>query len=87
MTQFGRRLTCSPPLAMEKLVHIDYRVTPQYVIHRTGQLMGEDGERFALALFFLQAGQRFLADRIMPETASRRCRKRPRAIGIADRRA
>ena len=72
---------------MEKLVHIDYRVTPQYVIHRTGQLMGEDGERFALAVFCLQAGPIFLADRIMPEKESRRFRKRPLEIGLAALRA
>ena len=49
--------------------------------------MGEDGERFALAMFFLQAGQIFLADRIMPETEYRRFSKRPRELGIADLRA
>jgi hypothetical protein len=49
--------------------------------------MGSDGERFALAMVFLQAGQICLADRIMPETESRRFSTRPRELGIADLRA
>ena len=40
VTQVGRRLTCSPPLSREQLVHIEPRVTPQQVGHRTGSCMG-----------------------------------------------
>ena len=72
MTQLGSGLTYSPPLSMEKFVHIGHCVTLQYVIHCAGSLMGEDGERFALAMFFLQAGQIFLADQMMPEKEHRR---------------
>ena len=72
---------------MEKCVHIAHRVTPPHVVHRTGQCMGEDGERFALAMFFLHAGPICWADRIIPEKEYRRFRKRPLERGIADLRA
>ena len=72
---------------MEQWVHLEHCVTLHYVIYGTGQCMGEDGSRFARAMFCLQAGQIFLADRIMPEQEPRRFRKRPRERGIADLRA
>ena len=72
---------------MKKFVPIEPHVPSQQVVHGTGQLMGSDGSRFALPMFFLQAGQIFLADRISPEKAPRRFRKRPLEIGMADLRA
>jgi hypothetical protein len=72
---------------METWVHSAHRVTLQYGIPRTGPLMGEDGDRFARAMFLLPAGQIFLADRMMPEQEHRRFRKRPCALGMAALRA
>ena len=56
-TQCGRRLTCSPPLSTEECVHIEHRGTPQQVVHRTGEVMGADGQRFARAMLCLSAGE------------------------------
>src|SRR5215510_9480622 len=72
---------------MKKCAPIAPRVTPPYVIHCPRQWMGSDGERFALAMVFRQAGQICLADRMMPEKEPRRFRKRPRERGLAARRA
>ena len=53
VTQLGGRLACSPPLALEKLVPIERGRTFQHVIDRPGQLMRQDRQGLALALFFL----------------------------------
>src|SRR5215468_700139 len=53
VTQFGRRLARSAPLAMEKLVHIKGRPALYHIIDRPGELVSQDGQRLALAVFFL----------------------------------
>ena len=53
VTQLGRRLACSAPLAMEKLVQIEHYPAFQHVIDGTREFMGQDRERLALAVFFL----------------------------------
>ena len=39
VTQLGRRLACSPPIALEKGVEIEHHSPFQHVIDRLGQLM------------------------------------------------
>ena len=53
MTQLGGRLTCSPPLALEKSVQIEHDPPFQHVIDGTREFMGQDREGLALAVFFL----------------------------------
>ena len=52
-TQLGGRLVCSPPLALEKLLHIERGSTLQHMIDGAGQLMRQDGDSLALAMFCL----------------------------------
>ena len=49
--------------------------------------MRQDGQRLALAVFFLKAGQRLLARRIMAEKQERRFGEGPLELGMADLRA
>jgi hypothetical protein len=64
--QLGRRLACSAPLAMKKCVQIEHHPTFQHVRDRTGELMGQDRERLALAVFFLEPGEILLACGVIP---------------------
>ena len=66
---------------------IEYHVAFQHIIDRPGQLMGQDRQRLALAVFFLQAGQILLARRIVAEEQHRRFGEGPLEIRIADLRA
>jgi hypothetical protein len=52
-TQLGGRLACSPPLAPEKLLHIEGGCTLQHGIDGPDQLMRQDGQGLALAVFVL----------------------------------
>jgi hypothetical protein len=52
-TQLGGRLACSPPLAPEKLLHIEGGCTLQHVIDGPGQLMRQDGQGLVLTVFVL----------------------------------
>ena len=54
--QLGGRLTHSAPIAVEESVHLKYRVACQHVVDGARQLVGQDGQRLALAVFFLQTG-------------------------------
>jgi hypothetical protein len=63
--QLGVRLTRSAPLAVEKLVHFERGMAFQHTIDCAGQFMGQDGQGFALTVFFLQAGEIFLPGRIV----------------------
>jgi hypothetical protein len=53
VTQLGGRLTCSPPLALEKGLQIEYDPSLQHIIDRPRQLMRQDRQGLALAVFFL----------------------------------
>ena len=46
--------------------------------------MGQDGQRFALAMLVCQSGQILLPWRIMPEAQPGRFGKGPREVGVAD---
>ncbi len=65
--QFGVGLTGSPPLSLEESVQIKRRLALQHVVDRPGQFMRQDGQGFALAVFFLQAGEQFLRGGIVPQ--------------------
>ena len=54
--QLGLELTDSPPLAVQECVQIKSRLALQHVVDRPGQFMSQDGQGFALAMFFLQVG-------------------------------
>ena len=87
MTQFGRRLTYSPPLTLEKGGKIKHHLPFQHRVDRPGELMSQDRQRFPLAVFFLSAGQRLLARRLVAEEADCRFREGPCARRSADLRA
>jgi hypothetical protein len=53
VTQLGCRLASSPPFTLEKYVEIEPHLLFQHVIDRPGQLMSQDSQRLALAVFFL----------------------------------
>jgi hypothetical protein len=53
VTQFGRRLTHSAPSRVEKLVQIERGISLAQVIHGPCSWMGQDGQRFTLAMCFL----------------------------------
>ena len=59
--QLGGRLTRSAPVAVEEYVHLKYRVARQHVVDGARQLVGQDRQRLALPMFFLQTGQKLLA--------------------------
>ena len=65
--QLGLELTGSPPSALEESVQIKSRLALQHVIDRPCQFMRQDGQGFALAVFFLQSGQPLLAGGIIPQ--------------------
>jgi hypothetical protein len=87
VTQFGRRLTYSPPLTLEKGGKIKYHLPFQPIVDRPGELMSQDRQRFPLTVFVLSAGQRLVARRIVPQEEDGRFRKGPFEIRIADLRA
>jgi hypothetical protein len=66
VTQLGRRLTCSPPLAPKKGVQIEHRSPFQHIIDSPGELMGQDRQRLAFAMFFLESGEILLAGEVIP---------------------
>jgi hypothetical protein len=86
-TQFGCRLACSPPFALEKGVTLEHRLPFHHVINGAGQLLGQDGQGLALPVLFLSAGEILLARRIVPEEQDGRFGEGPREIGMADFRA
>ena len=54
------------------------------MIHGACQLLGQEGQGFALAVFVLQFRQVLLASGIVPQKEDRRFRKGPCELGIAD---
>ena len=80
VVQLDVGLIRSAPLPLQTRLHIERRSPFQHVVHGTSQLLGEDGEGFALAVLFLQAGAIFLARRVAPEEPDGR-------FGKSDRRA
>jgi hypothetical protein len=51
------------PLAGEAFVHLERRVACQHVIGRPRELVGQDGQRLALAVLFLQPAAVLLSGR------------------------
>ena len=51
--QLGIGLTHSAPSNFQKLVHVEYCPSLKHILNGTTQLMGQDGERFALAMLSL----------------------------------
>ena len=85
--QLGVRLTRSAPLLVEELLHIEHHIASEHVIDCPGQLMSQDRQRLPLAVFFLSAGQIFLACRMVAKEQDRRFGEGPLEIRIADLRA
>jgi hypothetical protein len=56
----------------------------QHVIDGTREFMGQDRERLALAMFFLESGEILLANGSIPQEEDRGFRERPREIGMAN---
>ena len=83
VTQCGRRLACSAPLATEKLVHVECCPTFYHVIDCPSELVSQDRQRLALAVLFLSAGEIFLARRLVAEESNRRFGESPREVGMA----
>jgi len=65
--QFGVALTDSPPLSVQEGVQIKRRLALQHVIDRPRQCMRQDGQGFAFAVFFLEAGEQFLRGGIVTQ--------------------
>jgi hypothetical protein len=69
---------------LEKHRHIERRFALSHRVDGTGQLMREHRQRLAFALFFLQAGQRFLPCRIVAQEQHRGFGKGPLEIRMPD---
>ena len=65
--QFGVELTDSPPLSVQEGVQITSRFAFQHVIDRPCSFVSQDGQGFALAVFFLEAGEQFLRGGIVTQ--------------------
>jgi hypothetical protein len=87
VTQFGRRRTYSPPFTLEKGGKIKDHLPFQPRGDGPGELMSQDRQRFTLPVFFLSAGQRLLARRMVTKEEDCRFRKGPFERGMADLRA
>jgi len=70
---------------METRVQSACRPTSEHVIDRPGELVGQDGPGLARAVFFLSAGPRLLARRMVAQAQDRRFREGPRERRIAAR--
>ena len=82
--QLGVRLTRSAPLTMEKPLHIKGCLAFEHVINGPRQLVGQDGEGFALAMPMLQTRQVFLSCGIIAQEQHRSLGKSPFEVGITD---
>jgi hypothetical protein len=69
---------------MEARLHIQHRLAFEHVIDRPSQLVGQDGQGVALAVFVRQLGQELLPCRVVAQKQHGRFREGPREIGIAD---
>jgi hypothetical protein len=87
VTQFGRRLACSPPFTLEKEVEIEHHLPFPQIGDGPGQLMRQDGQGLALAMFFLSAAQILLARRMVAEKQDRGFGEGPREVRVANLRA
>jgi hypothetical protein len=68
-------------------VYLECWPTVEQVIDGPSELVGQDGQRFALAVCLLEAGPIRLACRVVAEAEERRGRAGPLARRVADRRA
>jgi len=82
--QLDGRLTRSAPLPMEELLHIKGGFALEHVIDGPCQLVGQDGEGFALAMLLLQTRQVFLPCGIIAQEHHRSLGKSPFEVGIPD---
>ena len=69
---------------MDELVPIQGRCAFAPGIDGTGQVMGQDGQGLALAVFFLQTREVFLPCWIVAQTQHSRFGERPLEVGMAD---
>jgi hypothetical protein len=69
---------------MEKRVQIEHHPAFQHVIDGPREFMGQDRERLALAVLFLESGEILLACGIIPQEEDRGFREGPLEIGIAN---
>src|SRR2546430_12717459 len=72
---------------METRAPVEGRFSCAHVIDGTRPLMGQDGQRLALAMLLLQSSQIFLPPWVIPEEQHSRFREGPREGGVADFRA
>ena len=75
--QCGRRRACSAPFVLEQRVSSDGPPPFSPVLDRPGALVGQDGQRLALAGCLLSAGQRLWAHGRVAEAQDGRCRAGP----------
>jgi len=59
--------TGSPPFSPQECVEITSGLAFEHGVDRPGQLMSQDRQGFALAMFVLQAGKEFLRGGIIPQ--------------------
>lgn len=69
---------------MEKRAHVEGRFPCAHVRDGTSQLLGQDGQRLALAVLLLQARQVFLPRRMIPEEQHCGFGEGPFELGVAD---
>src|SRR4029450_7147912 len=60
------------------------RVAPEHVVDGPSKFMGQDGQRFSFAMFFLQAGQKLLSVGIVTQEQRGRFGKAPLEVGFTD---
>jgi len=63
------------------------KLATSYIRDRPCEFVGQNGQRFALAVFFLYVGQILLTRRIVAEAQDRRCRESPFEVRLANLRA
>jgi hypothetical protein len=72
------------PLSLEERLPIESHLAFEHVIDSASELLGQDGERLAFLMFFLQAGEVFLGCRMVSEEQDGGFRKGPFEMSVAD---
>ena len=72
------------PVSLEERLPLESHGAFEHVIDSASSLLGQDGERRAFLMFFLQAGEVLLGCRIVSEAQDGGFSKGPRELGLAD---
>ena len=72
------------PVSLEERLPLDSHWAFEHVIDSASSLLGQDGERLAFLMFFLQAGEVLLGCRMVSEAQDGGFRKGPLEMSVAD---